>query len=325
MRVLCRIIAILLLGATPLLAQQTPGDASVAVEIDPAEATIGDRLQGSIAVELPAGAEAQLPELDALVDPFTVLAGSWREPVETAGRLSLEWTGELTVFETGKLELPAIAVRYSHDGNDLSVESEPVAVTIRSIIEAEAGDGEPEIADLKSPVSMPADYGPLRAALLILALILVAAAVLWWLHRRYADKLAAAEVPEDPFHRMPPHLWVYKALQELLERRYEEQGLVDMFYAELSRILKLYLTGRYRVDLMEKTTEESTGLLRQAGAPERAIMRIRELLGRCDGVKFARAMPPPNSRKEAVEMVYGIVDATKPAETEGRPSERGAA
>jgi hypothetical protein len=124
---------------------------------------------------------------------------------------------------------------------------------------------------------------------------------------------------------MPPHLWVYKALQELLERRLEEQGLVDLFYAELSRILKLYLTGRYRIDLMEKTTEETNALLRQAGAPERSTLEVRELLERCDGVKFAKQMPPPNSRKDAVETVYSVVDATKPAEADEQQPEQGAA
>jgi hypothetical protein len=309
-------IAILLLVAAPAIARQPEAEATLTVEVEPAEATIGDRLQGRIAADLPAGSVAEPPEIGGRLDPFTVLSGSWGEPTEADGRTALEWSGELTVFETGSPELPSITLLYRHDGMERSVKSDPVVVTIRSIIEEDAGSDPPEIADLKAPVSMPADYGPLRAALSILALILAAAALLWWLHRSYAHKLAAADVPEDPFQRMPPHLWVYKALQELLERRLEEQGLVDQFYAELSRILKLYLTGRYRIDLMEKTTEESKGLLRQAGAPDRAILKIRELLGRCDGVKFAREAPPPDSRKEAVEMVYSIVDATKPAETE---------
>ncbi len=323
MRTIGSALAILLLGALPLSAQQPPADGSVSVEIDPSEATIGDRLRCRLSAELPAGAVPELPDLEGSLDPFTVLSGSWRESQEADGRLSLEWTGELTVFHTGSLELPSIRLPYSHDGSELSLSSEPVPVTIKSLI-AEEG-GEPEIADLKPPVSMPTDYSPLRAALLILAVILAAAALLWWLHRRYAHKFAAAAAPEDPFHRMPPHLWVYKALQELLERRLEEQGLVDLFYAELSRILKLYLTGRYRIDLMEKTTQETSGLLRQAGAPERSVLEIRELLGRCDGVKFARHIPSPDSRKEAVETVYGIVDATKPAEAHIKQPERGAA
>jgi hypothetical protein len=318
-------IAILLSSALPLVGQQPAGEARISVEITPVEATIGDRLQSRIAIELPAGAEADAPDLEGSLDPFTVVSGTWQRSEEQEGANSLVWTGELTVFTTGELELPSLAVSYSHDGNELSVESEAVPITIRSLLAEEAEGEQAELSDLKPPVSMPADYGPLSAALLILSLLLAAAALLWWLHRRYAHKLAAASVPEDPFHRMPPHLWVYKALQELLERRLEQQGLIDVFYAELSSILKRYLGGRYRVDLMEKTTEESPGMLRQAGAPERAITDMRELLGLCDGVKFAKDKPAPNLQKEAVETLYRIVDVTKPVESERREPERGAA
>jgi hypothetical protein len=315
----------MILVALPLFASEPHGDAVVTVEVNPLEATVGDRLQGKVTIDLPAGAEVQLPDLDALLGPFTLLSGSWQEPVVAEGRKSWHWTGELTAFRTGSLELPSITVRYSDESGSFSVESDPVRVTVRSLLEEAAEGEEAEIADLKPPVSMPAEYGPLWTALLILALILAAAALLWWLHRRYAHKLAAAAVPEDPFHRMPPHLWIYKALQELLERRLEEQGMIDVFYAELSRILKLYLSGRYRIDLMEKTTAETHGLLRQAGAPDRAIQEIRELLGRCDAVKFARNRPEPTSRKEAVEAVYSVVDATKPVQAEDRQPEKGAA
>ena len=51
-----------------------------------------------------------------------------------------------------------------------------------------------------------------------LALLLGGAGLLWWLQRRYGNRLTAVEAPEDPFHRMPPHVWVYRELQRLLDR-----------------------------------------------------------------------------------------------------------
>jgi hypothetical protein len=154
----------------------------------------------------------------------------------------------------------------------------------------------------------------LWTALVVVAALLLGAAVLWWLHRRYGSRLAAVTAPDDPFHRTPPHVWVYAELQRLLDRRLPEQNRIEQFYGELSWILKRYLTGRYRVELMECTSSEVPAELRRAGAAEAAIDEVRRLLADCDGVKFARQMPVSNAWRDAVERVYRIVDTTKPAE-----------
>ena len=124
---------------------------------------------------------------------------------------------------------------------------------------------EVDLADLKPPASIDPNFRPLTIAMIILAVLLAVAVVLWWLHRRFAARLAAVAPAEDPFRRMPPHEWVYEELRQLLERRIPEQGQVDLFYSELSRILKRYLGGRYRLDLMEHTTDEIAPLLEQVG------------------------------------------------------------
>jgi len=152
--------------------------------------------------------------------------------------------------------------------------------------------------------------------------LLRGAALLWWLHRRYAARLAAVPAPDDPFHRTPPHEWVYAELQKLLERRLAEQGQEALFFTEVARILKRYLGGRFRVELMEQTTAEVPERLRQAGAPREAIEAVGDLLASCDMVKFAKELPRPDDCRAAIEAAYQIVDATKPKPAD---AERGAA
>jgi hypothetical protein len=144
------------------------------------------------------------------------------------------------------------------------------------------------------------------------------------LHRRFAARLAAVPQVTDPFHRMPPHEWVYEQLRMLLDRRLAERGEVEEFFSELSHIVKQYLGGRYRVDLLERTTAEVKPELVQAGAPSAPVRATVELLERSDMVKFARGVPAPAACRSAVEEAYRIVDATRPVNTAGEEN-RGAA
>jgi hypothetical protein len=128
-------------------------------------------------------------------------------------------------------------------------------------------------------------------------------------------------VPTDPFHRVAPHVWVYGELQKLIERRLPEEGRVEEFYAELSRILKRYLSGRYRVELLEQTTEELPAALRQAGAPVSSIQDAEDVLREADLVKFARETPGASQWKAGIDRVYRIVDRTKPVELEPESAE----
>jgi hypothetical protein len=296
------------------------------LSVEPRQATVGDHLEAKLTLDLPDDAVPELREIGPRVGPFAVISGSWSgpEPVESGQRWT--WAGQLSAYRTGELELPPLAIRFERNGETGELSSESVVVEMLSVLGGPAATEEAaEIADLKPPASVPADYRALWAGLGLLGLLLAGALALWWLQRRYAARLAAARIPEDPFHRTPPHEWVYRELQALLKRRLEEQGRVDLFFSELSRILKLYLGGRYRVDLMERTTEELPPVLRQAGAPETGILAAGEFLARCDRVKFAGERPGPERSREAVEQAYRLVDLTRPAAIAGDSQSKGAA
>src|SRR5262249_49679967 len=143
---------------------------------------------------------------------------------------------------------------------------------------AKAGEKPVDLADLKSEASIPPDYRPLKAALLAFGGLLIASGIAWWLWRRYAAKLAAVAAPVDPFRRLPPHVWVYEELEKLLARRLAEEGRIGLFFDEVTHIVKQYLEGRYRAELLERTTSEVPGELQAAGAPAEAAALTRALL-----------------------------------------------
>ncbi len=305
---------------------------SAVLRVSPSAATVGDRLDAVLEVTLPQGYTAERPDVGLELGPFTVFEPSWEGPVAAGGQVRFTLRARLAAFETGTLEVPSVEVRVQGAGAASVLKSDPVQVEVRSVLPGKdaAGAAKQELSDLKPPATIPPDYRPLWVALGILGALAAAAFAAWWIHRRLASRLAAVGAPEDPFRRLPPHVWAYAELKRLLDRRLSDDGEIELFFAELSRILKLYLGGRYRVPLMESTTAEVPGLLAEAGAPQEAARSARGLLERCDGVKFARELPDPAWCRTSVDEAYRIVDATRPAEepaAAGEPvaAEKGAA
>ena len=323
----------LLVAAASLGGIGTPASESIdslpleaTIEIRPLEATVGDRISATIALTVPAGTRLDPPEFGPQLGRFSVLDGSWSGPESSEAGDRWVWSGALVTFRPGDAEIPAVSIVVEDDeGGRREARTEPVPVSIISVLEPAEPGSEPEISDLKPPASIPPDYSALTTAAGILGLLLLAAAILWWLHRRYAARLAAVPAPADPFHRTPPDEWVYAELQRLLEQRLAEHGEVERFFAELAQVMKTYLGGRFRIELLQQTTEEVPRRLQQAGAAEEAIDAIVALLDSCDHVKFARRRPGSDDCRGAIESAYRIVDATKPRRPEVQPAVQGAA
>ena len=292
--------------------------AGVTLSIEPERATIGDPVSVRLLIET---ADDPLPirqQLGPELGPFTVLDEQWSEQTADTGRRIWLWSATIAAYETGEQEFPALFVA-AESADAPGWETEPFTIDVVSVLEDVGSEaGEVEIADLKGPASVAANLLPLVLAGVVLVVLLAVAALLWWLNRRYAARLAAVPAVEDPFARIPPHEWAFAQLRKLLDEQGRSSS--DRFYERLAWILKRYLGGRYRVDLLELTTDEVRPALEQAGSPSTALARITPVLGGCDAVKFAKYRPSEVERKEIVERVYGIIDQTKPVE---RPAEEG--
>jgi hypothetical protein len=293
-----------------------PAWAQVSLSIEPASATIGDPVSVRLTIESgsdhPPTREILGPELG----PFTVIDEQWSEQTLDSGRRIWVWSATIATYETGAQEFPALSIAAA-TGEPPGWETEPFMIDVVSVLDDEETEtGELEIADLKAPASLAPNLVPLWLAGIVLVVLLAVAALLWWLNRRYAKHLAAVPAADDPFARIAPHEWAFAQLRKLLDE--EGRSSSDRFYERLAWILKRYLGGRYRVDLLELTSDEVRPGLEQAGTPPTALTRIAPVLGDCDAVKFANYRPSEAERKGIVERVYGIIDQTKPLE---RPAE----
>lgn len=304
--------AALLLAAAAAAAPAAP-QATARLEVKPETAKIGDPLAATITVTLPPGDDIDPTTPATTWGDAQVLSGRWA-PAGPNGTTQI-WKGTIAIYRVGSVTVPAVEIGIVSDGATSYVTTAPASVTIEPSLPAAAKAGKaPEIADLKPPAAVAPDYRPLEIALAALAALLALAGLCWWLWRRYAARMARAAVPPDPFRKLPPHVWVYEELRKLLERRLAEEGKIGLFYDELTRIVKMYLEGRYRVDLLERTTGEVPEALRQAGAPGDTPRLARAILETGDLVKFAKSAAGPAECRAAVDEAYRLVDLTKPRE-----------
>ena len=296
-----------------LLAARGALAASARLTVDPVKAHVGDVIKARLTVTAAPDETVDVAPLPVEWGPAQVLTGGWEPQVK--GDATRVWSGTIAVYQLGTVTVPPVAVTISKGGAQTSVATDPLSLEIEGTLPAaKTGSTAPDLMDLKPPASIPPEFGPLKRALVALAGLLAASGAAWWLWRRYAAKLAAVAAPVDPFRKLPPHVWVYEELEKLLARRLAEEGRIGLFYDELTRIVKQYLEGRYRAELLERTTSEVPGALQHAGAPADAGFLARALLESGDRVKFARVDAGPSDCRTAVEEAYRLVDLTKPRE-----------
>ncbi len=298
------------LFVTALLAVPVWGE--VTLTIEPVTATIGDPVSVRLTIETDGERRPVRERLGPELGPFTVLDERWSEQPLDDGRRAWIWSATIAAYVVGEQEFPGLTISPAA-GDTPAWETEPFTIDVVSVLD-DAGPetGEVEIADLKGPAAVAPDLASVWLAGFALILLLGVAGLLWWLNRRYAARLAAVPPVEDPFARIAPHEWAFAQLRKLLDEKGRSSN--DHFYERLAWILKRYLGGRYRADLLELTTDEVRPVLQQVGTQTTALTRIIPVLGDCDAVKFAKYQPTEAERKEVVERVYDIIDQTKPVE-----------
>jgi hypothetical protein len=87
-------------------------------------------------------------------------------------------------------------------------------------------------------------------------------------------------------------------------------------FVELSYILRSYLTARYELSLLDKTTNETRLLLTQVGLRKDIVETILRLLSHSDMVKFAASEPAEELIQKSLFLLRQTVVETSPIEFE---------
>lgn len=104
------------------------------------------------------------------------------------------------------------------------------------------------------------------------------------------------------------------AINQLRKKEDWLHGHEKAHYVAFSSVLKMYLSSRYELNLMERTTYETIALLKLKGLDPAMVRRIEDLLRESDLVKFAKMIPDDTRVRSGLFRLEEIVTELSPLE-----------
>ncbi len=201
-------------------------------------------------------------------------------------------------FLPGKGEIGPFQVHFARPGTELVIATEPVPLTIASLLPDKKTA---TLNDIAPPMAM-ADYLPLFLAAGGLAL-----ALLLFLGWRFLRKNRKEKLPPPPSASQLAH----QALDRLLASGLLDKGELADFFSKLSDILRTYIEARFSVRAPEQTTEEflqAMAATRSFRPADRTL--LQNFLTHCDLIKFARLEPTVQEGRDRLQLCRRFIDET---------------
>lgn len=191
------------------------------------------------------------------------------------------WIGSYTVtaWDTGVIQIPAMSIQYADSSwkfptLNLAILAPP-AIAGQELIETEI-----PFSDFPfDPMAwIQTNYG-----WLILFIVALASFIFW----RYRK---SKKQPSDRIDLTLSQKTLL-AIESLEKSRLWEKEGMKSHYLELTFIVKSYLGARFGLNLLDKTTFQTTTLLISAGLSNDTVDSIQHMLEEADMVKFAKSQP----------------------------------
>ena len=262
-------------------------------------------------------AGAQQTLIDVKVDTADILVGeqttlhvisvSDADSTVADGRLVIRRDILVTSFDSSLYLLPPfIAI----DGAD-TIASNQVALKVSTVpVDVDNPEKFYDIKDVWKPPFVLADYYPWIFGILT-ALFLIC--VIGYLVQRY--RRHRSEVPVKPAEpELPPYETAIRELDSIKDQKLWQQGLNKEYYTQVTDTLRRYISRRYGVNAMEKTSEEILAIIERETDERTVYDTLRQVLRLSDYVKFAKLHPLPDENDESMRNAYLFVNQTKRTE-----------
>ena len=298
------LLVVCLLAGFTAGAQQTLID----VKVDTADILVGEQTTLHVTVTTDPNRRIIIPlPGDTLMTGVEVISVSDADSTVADGRLVIRRDILVTSFDSSLYLLPPfIAI----DGAD-TIASNQVALKVSTVpVDVDNPEKFYDIKDVWKPPFVLADYYPWIFGVLT-ALFLIC--VIGYLVQRY--RRHRSEVPVKPAEpELPPYETAIRELDSIKDQKLWQQGLNKEYYTQVTDTLRRYISRRYGVNAMEKTSEEILAIIERETDERSVYDTLRQVLRLSDYVKFAKLHPLPDENDESMRNAYLFVNQTKRTE-----------
>ena len=298
------LLVVCLLAGFTAGAQQTLID----VKVDTADILVGEQTTLHVTVTTDPNRRIIIPlPSDTLMTGVEVVSVSDADSTVADGRLVIRRDILVTSFDSSLYLLPPFVVI---DGGD-TIASNQVALKVSTVpVDVDNPEKFYDIKDVWKPPFVLADYYPWIFGVLT-ALFLIC--VIGYLVQRY--RRHRSEVPVKPAEpELPPYETAIRELDSIKDQKLWQQGLNKEYYTQVTDTLRRYISRRYGVNAMEKTSEEILAIIERESDEHTVYDTLRQVLRLSDYVKFAKLHPLPDENDESMRNAYLFVNQTKRAE-----------
>lgn len=262
---------------------------------------------------------AQPPDINVVFPQFTDTITKNIEIVDTRGpdttqidqnRILIKKVFRITSFDSGLHYIPPMEFELA--SAELAGKKKTKSIGLMVVNPFENVDPQKGITDIKAPVETPFILSELLRFLPwilggLVAVLLVAAGIWFYVKRRNPLKALIREKPKDP-----PHVVALRELDHIKSEKLWQKGQVKEFYSELTDVLREYLEERYNIPAPEQITSEIMQSLKSVDLPDDKVSeKIQQILELADLVKFAKMEPLPDENDLSLINAYFFVNQTK--------------
>lgn len=282
----------------PFIMGQAP---TFEVDADTNKLMIGDQFTVTMRASMVKSRPFAWPTLPDSLKGLELVSESPIDTVEKNNTWYIEQKLVMTSFDSGYSAFPPLL--FSSDGDEILSAAIPIFVEFPELSE------EQDYYDIKPPMEAPRDWRSyLLWGSLIVGVPLLLGSIIFLLARRKREFVEPAEP------RLPPYEEAMLQLQKLESEELWQNGELKAYYSRLTEILRVYMELELAVNALESTADEIIDRLKRMGLTDSVREPMTKMLRLSDMVKFAKEKPGPEENKNAIDIVRGFLDETKPIE-----------
>ena len=302
--ILC--ITLLFFASLPgmkIFAQQTLID----VKIDVADILIGEQTMLHLSVTTDKDKQVIIPlPAEMLMEGVEVLNIFPPDTTDIKNnRILISYDLIITSFDSSLYLLPSFVVI---DGRDTLLSNQVALKVSTPDVNIENPEDYYDIKNVWRPQFVLADYYTIIYGILFTLFLIC---VVGYFIQRFRNKPEEVKVV-DTKPKLPPHEQAIKELKEIRERKLWQQGLEKVYYTEITDTLRRYISSRYGISAMEKTSSEILEIILCEEPGNKGVYdNLRQILSLSDLVKFAKLHPLPNENEISMFNANVFVERTK--------------